>query len=433
MDARSDPTPTHLDGSRLSSSLPHQTWFQASYSHPAGHPATTISPQVRFRHGESALDESTLARRTTAFRQLNGNPKPLSRRHRETKSIGGRPSTLASQPVLVRAYPNEADEAQSSSTMPSASATQQQRVPELPSVQDFSIEGILRAIEPEIRSTLDTIAEICGRSKLSLANEYGSHIAPFGEIRAPPGGLLTVEEASASSERLTDDNIAIVDDDNSLLDGRDYYASSTYGLLENLRQTAYATGYQRSPPYPHEDSSFVQGQPDISGSSTVVHPTSDNDPKSRPSFVTKQFTTKPTPGGRTLLGNAPNSGAKSDAANIVTPAMLSEVHVDAPANRSSWPSIPPDTPHSSPILAASKHPGTGRDGSASVRPSQIDKLSLMADVQGWLTWLKGIVQREKPQRANSPETAETTLRAVLERHAANALRTHEQAVAVTTG
>ncbi|KAL1989263.1 hypothetical protein VTN96DRAFT_25 [Rasamsonia emersonii] len=432
MDARSDLTPTHPDGPRLSSSLPHQNWFQASYSHPAGPPAASISPQVRFRHGGSALDESTLARRTTAFRQLNGNSKPLSRRHRETKSIGGRPSTLASQPVLVRAYPDAADEAQSSSTMPSASATQQQRVPELPSVQDFSIEGILRAIEPEIRSTLDSIAEICGRSRLSLANEYGSHIAPFGEIRAPPGGLLTVEEASASSERLTDDNVAIVDDDNSLLDGRDYYATSTYGLLENLRQTAYATGYQRSPHYLHEDSSSVQAQPDMSGSSTVVHPTSDNDPKSRSSFVTKQFTTKPKPGSRALLGNA-QSGAKGDAANIVTPAMLSEVHVDAPANRSSWPSVPPDTSHGSPNLAASNYPGTSRNGSASVQPSRVDKLSLMADVQGWLAWLKGIVQREKPQRASSPETAETTLRAVLERHAANVLRTHEQAVAVTTG
>ncbi|KAL1970825.1 hypothetical protein VTN77DRAFT_2659 [Rasamsonia byssochlamydoides] len=425
MDARSDPTPTHPDGSRLSSSLPHQNWFQASsYSQPAGPPATIISPQVRFRHGESGVDESILARRTTAFRQLNGNSKPLSRRHRETKSIVGRPSTLASQPVLVRSYPDEADEPQSS-TMPSGSTTQQ-RVPELPLVQDFSIEGILCAIEPDIRSTLDIIAEICGRSKLSLANEYGSHIAPFGEIRAPPGGLLTVEEASASSERLADDNVVIVDDDNSLLDGRDYYASSTYGLLENLRQTAYATGYQRGPQYPHEDGSSLQPQPDTSRSSTMMHPT-DNDPDPRSPLVTKEFTTKPKPGSRALLGKTLHSGAKGDAANIVTPAMLSEIHVDARANRSSWPSVPPGTPRGSPRLAASKFPGS-RNGSVPVQPS------LMADVQGWLTWLKAIVQREKPERAYIPQhSAETTLRAVLERHTANVLHTHDRAVAVTTG
>jgi hypothetical protein len=429
MDARSESTPTHPDGSRLSSSLPHQTWFQVSASHPPGPPARTISPHVRFRLGESALDESTLARRTTALRQLNGNPRPLSRRHRESKSVSGRQSTLASQPVLVRSYSDEAEEAQSSSTMPSA----QQRVPELPSVHDFSIDGILRAIEPDIRSTLDSIAEICGRSKLSLANEYGSHIAPFGEIQPPSEGLLTVEEASASSERLADDNVVIVDDDNSLLDGRDYYNSSTYSLLENLRQTAYATGYQRSVRHPHEDGSSVQAQPDTPRTPTVTNPVLDNDPNSRSPLVTKQFIIKPKPGSRALLGSTAHPGAKGDSADIVTPAVLSEIYLDARANRSSWPSVPPDTPRGSPTLVASKFL---RKGSVPVQPSRVDKLSLVADVHGWLTWLKAIVHRENPEHVvtySPPFSAETTLRAVLTRHPGNTLHTQEHAVAVTTG
>ena len=33
----------------------------------------------------------------------------------------------------------------------------------------------------DVKAEIDSIAEICGRSKLSLANEYGSHLPPHGE------------------------------------------------------------------------------------------------------------------------------------------------------------------------------------------------------------------------------------------------------------
>jgi hypothetical protein len=86
----------------------------------------------------------------------------------------------------------------------------------LPSVDAFSFDGILRAIEPDINEAIDGIAEIYARSKLSLADEYGAHLPPLGEINNPrmrhsglairtsglERTLTTVTEASSSSERL---------------------------------------------------------------------------------------------------------------------------------------------------------------------------------------------------------------------------------------
>ena len=106
---------------------------------------------------------------------------------------------------------------------------------ELPPVSDFAIDGILSAIQPDIEGTIDAIAEIMGRSRLSLANEYDSHMPPQGEIRANSrSALLPVEEASLSNEQLAADNVIIVPEDASLIDGS-HGGSAAYGLLERLR------------------------------------------------------------------------------------------------------------------------------------------------------------------------------------------------------
>lgn len=451
MDARSG-MPTHLEGLRLSSSLPpQQSWPRFSPSYPS--PAAAATPvafqtqtqtqtQTRPRPCEPAVDESLLARRTTALRQLNGNSRPLSRKHRPSKSSGSRSSTLASQPVLVRAYsPAETDEtAPSSSNMPhrrfslasGSGAQQQQPAPELPPVQDFSIEGILRAIEPDIRSTIDQIAEICGRSRLSLANEYGSHIAPLGEIRAPPGGLLTVEEASSSHERLVDENVVIVDDDNSFLDGRSHYRTSSYGLLDHLRQAAHAMGYQSDMP----DGSSMQALPDTPRSVAVTNLMLDLDPGIRPSTITREVISKSKASSRALLGQTDKSAhrsAKDQLQNITTPAVVTEIHLDAQADASSWPSVPPDSPlssHASSTPRATRYPSVGSYPS---RLSSRDR-SFLPDFQNLLSWLKGAAQgsargssKDSPR---PPQSAEMRLRAMLQRQNAHLIPTNGRGIPV---
>jgi len=102
------------------------------------------------------------------------------------------------------------------------------RSEQLPSAEDFSFSAILRAVDPEIRDAIDAIAEICARSRMSLADEYDSHLPPQGEITgagpawvastgalagrgrlsrinqgwAAENTLMAVPEASSSSERL---------------------------------------------------------------------------------------------------------------------------------------------------------------------------------------------------------------------------------------
>ncbi|KAF1991126.1 hypothetical protein K402DRAFT_409963 [Aulographum hederae CBS 113979] len=87
-------------------------------------------------------------------------------------------------------------------------------VPQLPPLDAFTFDGILRAVDPDINGAIDAIAEICARSKMSLADEYSAHLPPQGEISATPRmhpayrvgvpepALTSVPEASSSSERL---------------------------------------------------------------------------------------------------------------------------------------------------------------------------------------------------------------------------------------
>ncbi|EEA24265.1 conserved hypothetical protein [Talaromyces marneffei ATCC 18224] len=403
MEARSTMISTHRnDGSRLSSSLPQPVLSRGSFLS-----ATTSSSQSR------QVDESTLARRTTAHRQLYGSSKPLLRRLRENQDnrhLIGRSSTIATQPVLVRAYTPRANHARSSTTMSSNLAMQQI---DLPAAEEFGIEAILHAIEPDIRSTLDSIAEICGRSKLSLANEYGSHIAPFGEVNAPSGNLLAIQETAADSvERSADadGHIIIVDDDNDIY-------GSPLGLFDDLRLTALATGYQQTSRGQHEDNRTRDTR----------HERNSRNGKHTPAALTarmNEFAATSQSDSTALLGNTPSKTKTTKPSKITSPALLSETHLDAQGNRSSWPSVPPDTPNRSPVLRAS--PFVGSVGQT--QNTMADKISFLAEVQDWLNWLKNIVQRETANQQafySHSHSAESSLRALL-------VRDQDHAVAVPT-
>ena len=53
----------------------------------------------------------------------------------------------------------------------------------LPPIAAFSFAEILRAADSDdLQSAIDGIAEICAKNHMSLAEEYGSHLPPVGEI-----------------------------------------------------------------------------------------------------------------------------------------------------------------------------------------------------------------------------------------------------------
>jgi hypothetical protein len=263
-----------------------------------------------------------------------------------------------------------------------------------PTDKDFSIESILQAIEPDIRGTLDAIAEICGRSKLSLSNEYGSHIAPLGEICAPSGALGPVEEDGPNEERRADENNAvIVDDEASPIDpARDMHPFSFHRYLENLRQTA-----------------SMQGQNDTSGPTTQGQPTLSPGMESQAGTVlaiapetipstpfTREFASRPKHSGRDLLAKNAAGGDQQRSSQVATPALVTEVHLEAIANDGSFAEsdIPPQV-------------GLGGDGSPAVGSSGPEIIhSLLA----WLKWTAGIAG---PESSPALQSAESRLRAML--------------------
>ncbi|KKZ68849.1 hypothetical protein EMCG_00020 [[Emmonsia] crescens] len=416
MEARSDSNNHNNNTQRLCSSLPPHQWLNHSPANSRGRNRLFDPPPTTTTTASSPLDESTLARRTAALRQLNGLPRLSQHNHRHTTSISSR-SSLPSQPVVVRTYSAETDaqtrpSAMSRGTGMLANGSVADRPPaQLPSVQDFGIDGILRAIEPDIQSTLDAIAEICGRSKLSLANEYGSHRPPLGEIRASSRsidhGLLPVEEASSSNERLVDQNVVIIGEDTSTVDGRNPF-SSTYRSLGNAPEDTGLVAYGSAMPPTWGQDAFSQ-QNAISASHLLSTET-----RPQPSSRTHEARPSRHSFDWALLGRE-TEHRQQHRHSISTQPVVSEVHLDAQADGTylidtSWESYHRET--------------SGHTEDYSVDPPvnetvlriRAERLSLLADLQGWLTWFRNIGHR-LDQDGDSPtcHTAEMRLREVLQR------------------
>lgn len=179
-------------------------------------------------------------------------------------------TTITSQPVVVRTYSGSrhtsrpgsgfntprsfAMYGQSNASALSAGLARQNE--QLPAIEDFSFSAILRAVDPEIRDAIDAIAEICARSRTSLADEYDAHLPPQGEITdtgpgwaastgalagrsrlsrisqgwtAADNTLMAVPEASSSSERLAQEGRGTTSDDGTRKRSR-----SAYGSLKSV-------------------------------------------------------------------------------------------------------------------------------------------------------------------------------------------------------
>lgn len=98
-----------------------------------------------------------------------------------------------SQPTLVHPAPP-------SPAMKKKQAPQNRNAsPKIPPPESFSFQDILASIGPDADAAIDAIAEICGRSKMSLADEHGSHMPPQGEVDAlPMARLETLSETSSN-------------------------------------------------------------------------------------------------------------------------------------------------------------------------------------------------------------------------------------------
>ncbi|KAH9882434.1 hypothetical protein J1614_000670 [Plenodomus biglobosus] len=221
----------------------------------------THAPSCDAQGGPSDLTASTDSVPSTATTLTNTLPPTQSAALRalnapafhsspsKTKSAKSSSSrtTVTSQPVVVRTYSASRHASRSGSgfstprsftmnghkNVSALSAGLAGKSEQLPAADDFSFSAILRAVDPEIRDAIDAIAEICARSRLSMADEYDAHLPPQGEITSGGPGwaastgalvgrgrlnrvsqgwtaadntLMAVPEASSSSERLAQES-----------------------------------------------------------------------------------------------------------------------------------------------------------------------------------------------------------------------------------
>ena len=86
----------------------------------------------------------------------------------------------ASGPVLVRAHPNAGRQGTGrTSNMKSRRNADPIREPKgLPSLESFTFQDIFSSLDPEVKKSVDSIAEIYGRHKMSLADQHANHLPP---------------------------------------------------------------------------------------------------------------------------------------------------------------------------------------------------------------------------------------------------------------
>lgn len=209
----------------------------------------------------------------------NGSRSSFSRNIPSASTGARSTTTIPSQPVLSRIHSANAYDHNNQFPKMSRRPIRIDRESGLPAREEFSIQGILDAIHEDIEGDLNTVAEILGRSRFVLADQHEAQMPPQGEIVLNQGE--GVETAAANEGRLADENVLILNEDASLVDGSNS-GSAAYGLLERLqvvprlaRMNSDAPALTSitpeviSPIRMHSSPAAIQAEPDISFSMRV--------------------------------------------------------------------------------------------------------------------------------------------------------------------
>ena len=328
-------------------------------------------------------------------------------------SIGGYTSTTSpSQPVLIRVHSAKASE-------------HHQRLPRraprrvsmskdrLPPISEYSIQGILAAIQEDIEGDIDGIAEILGRSRLAPADLHDSHLPPQGEIRAGTRRLQGIEEASSSAERLAADDILILNEDASLIDAS-RAGSVAYGLLERLqavpqirRNRSDTQVISRAPHAPQR----------LSSSPAVL-----SDP---PIIIDLELPQRSTRAPRYLLQNDKSVSDHRASRTRTTQPVVSEMYLNAGANGTtvSNPPVVSESGRLYPLYSYDESDLFETPVTVSIGPTntsrsfgrQFTDLSRLTNPLIWRSWFWS-TDDEEPSHGGGTNSAQTRLRSVLDRH-----------------
>ena len=159
------------------------------------HTASSLNAQRRFPKSSSSKEDNLVHQ--AALRRSSVKGKDVIQENQAESSTS---ATNSNKPVLVRA-PSKADMKKKPKPRVHTGS------PKFPALESFSFQDILASIGPEADASIDAIAEICGRSKMSLAEEHGSQLPPHVQLMnagsspaesLPSMRLETVTEASST-------------------------------------------------------------------------------------------------------------------------------------------------------------------------------------------------------------------------------------------
>lgn len=177
------PSPAAVESSTTPKEPPNPQLTSQHSRNPTDGGQSTVRSTDTSPAGQSDLSERNLAQEK-ALRRLNG----LDSRSKRARKAPDAASTASTQPVLVREYSQSCP--RNSGTKPARmkqkrNSGSSRHSSEMPPLESFSFQDILASVDPEIRGSIDKIAEICGRSRMSLADEYSSHLPPHGDFSMP--------------------------------------------------------------------------------------------------------------------------------------------------------------------------------------------------------------------------------------------------------
>jgi hypothetical protein len=376
--------------------------------------------------GEHILDEAKVAHRLTALRSLNGTNRS---HHRYAKSTG----ETYNQPVIVRTYSGavrprslQRDPIAAKKHNGATGIAQAKMDLKLPPVEAFSFKGIMDDIKHTVSDDLERIAEICARSKYSLANQHEFHHPPHGtgdRILQPGGG--SVADASAPTLQVIGaDEDHIRPPPRSSRGGR-RPKSVAYGTLETIMSSSRSSEEDKSRKKPAavlEDE--VRGRAvrqDVEVSTSSSEAAEDTTaPETIPDNPSKHPRPRAATFASMIIDNAqhfkqgPNPQIGSPTFLISQPARPQT----SAATLNHVPAHDELTPMQSPTLhgLVSPKPNLIRNESiaSALLPHTPPKPSILGSLSSWLPWSKPPDRAHTRQaRMRSGSHAEGSLRSLL--------------------
>ncbi|KAF3912829.1 hypothetical protein AA313_de0202451 [Arthrobotrys entomopaga] len=224
------------------------TASSSSSSHRRRHslpPANKLASILSFWSNNSEDSLRLTGERLSRPRSQASAIKPLSRRNRRNSKskLGQSPSSSSSskattQPVLVRAY-SPRPESALATTIPELDETE--RV-DLPPVDAFSFNSILKAIDPKVTRTLSTISHLSTTYRSNLTHETEILITYQKSIEsqivaADTLSTQVLKTTTTRSDRLKSENIF---SNGSTVEDLAQSAESAYSAIENIITTLEA-------------------------------------------------------------------------------------------------------------------------------------------------------------------------------------------------